>query len=95
MLKATQTGVTKVILQKNLKDMVTLQNPLIKFTKGQLTLAKTTVQNSVTVFLFLGFPSAFSVFTIYKIKTHPLKKTDNHRNLVYSKALSLLFAFFF
>lgn len=62
MLKATQTGATKVILQRNVKDMVTLQNPLVKFTKGQLTLAKTTVQNPV--FLFLGFPSAFSVFTI-------------------------------
>lgn len=72
--------------------MVTLQNPLVKLTKGQRTLAKTTVQNPVTV--LLRFPLAFSVFTIQKIKTHPLKKTDNHRNLVYSKALSLLFVFF-
>lgn len=63
MLKTTQIGATKVILQ-NLKDMVSLQNPLVKFTKRQVTLTETTVQKPFTVSLFLGFPLAFSAFTI-------------------------------
>lgn len=64
MLKATQIGVTKVILQNNLKDMVSLQNPLVIFTKRQVTLTKTTVQKTFTVALFLGFLLAFSACTI-------------------------------
>lgn len=64
MLKATQISATKVILQNNLKDTVSLQNPLVKFTKRQATLTKTTVQKSFTVSLFLRFPLAFSAFTI-------------------------------
>lgn len=62
MLKATQIGATKVILQKNLKDMVSLQKPLVKFTKRQVTLAKITVQKPFS-FVILGFPLAFSAFT--------------------------------
>lgn len=64
MLKATQISTAKVILQKNLKDMVSLQNPLVKFSKRQVTLTKTTVQKTFTVSLLLGFPLAFSALTI-------------------------------
>lgn len=64
MLKTTQISTAKVILQKNLKDMVSLQNPLVKFSKRRVTLTKTTVQKTFTVSLFLGFPLAFLALTI-------------------------------
>lgn len=64
MLEATQISATEVILQKNLKDMVNLQNPLVEYTKRPVTLMKTIEQKPFTVSLFLGFPLAFSAFTM-------------------------------
>lgn len=61
MFKATQISMTEVILQ-NLKDTVSLQNSLVKFTNRKITL--TTVQNHLQL-LFLH--------STHKIKddTHP------------------------
>lgn len=53
------------ILQKDLKDTVCLQNPLVIFTKTQVTPTKTTVQKT---FGLITFRISFTVFGVHNIK---------------------------